>query len=133
MSLSLALPERYPQRREDQAGGLVGCDMPGQDVLGEQVNDEGDVAEVDEANLIFLDLYGPGGPIWQIGLAMRGCQAGHRALFATASLSVDRLADAHTSRGLEAELLQQGSKFSCGCCRQESLAAYSPVMLRTSA
>jgi DNA replication protein DnaC len=39
-----------------------------------------------------------------IGLAIRACQAGHRVLFATASQSVDKLADAHTSGRLQAEL-----------------------------
>jgi hypothetical protein len=39
-----------------------------------------------------------------IGLAIRGCQAGHRVLFATASQWVDRLADAHCSGRLQAEL-----------------------------
>jgi hypothetical protein len=41
-----------------------------------------------------------------IGLAIRGCQAGHRVLFATASQWVDRLADAHSSGRLQAELLR---------------------------
>ena len=41
-----------------------------------------------------------------IGLAIRGCQAGHRVLFATASQWVDKLADAHTSGRLQAELLR---------------------------
>ena len=39
-----------------------------------------------------------------IGLAIRACQAGHRVLFATASQWVDKLADAHTSGRLQAEL-----------------------------
>src|SRR5215212_1508143 len=38
------------------------------------------------------------------GLAIRGCQAGHRVLFATASQWVDKLADAHNSGRLQAEL-----------------------------
>jgi DNA replication protein DnaC len=33
-----------------------------------------------------------------IGLAIRGCQAGHRVLFTTASQWVDKLADAHKQR-----------------------------------
>jgi hypothetical protein len=41
-----------------------------------------------------------------IGLAIRGCQAGHRVLFATASQWVDRLADAHSSGRLQFELLR---------------------------
>jgi DNA replication protein DnaC len=41
-----------------------------------------------------------------IGLAIRGCQAGHRVLFATASQWVDKLADAHTSGRLQAELVR---------------------------
>jgi hypothetical protein len=44
--------------------------------------------------------------ILAIGLAIRGCQAGHRVLFATASQWVDKLADAHTSGRLQAELLR---------------------------
>jgi DNA replication protein DnaC len=39
-----------------------------------------------------------------IGLAIRGCQAGHRVLFATASQWVDKLADAHSSGRLQTEL-----------------------------
>jgi hypothetical protein len=39
-----------------------------------------------------------------IGLAIRGCQAGHRVLFATASQWVDRLAEAHTGGRLQEEL-----------------------------
>jgi hypothetical protein len=40
-----------------------------------------------------------------IGLGIRACQAGHRVLFATASQWVDRLAEAHTSGWLQAELI----------------------------
>ena len=43
-----------------------------------------------------------------IGLAIRACQAGHRVLFATASEWVDRLAAAHHTGRLQAELLRLG-------------------------
>jgi DNA replication protein DnaC len=49
-------------------------------------------------NVIFLGPPGTGKTHLAIGLAIRGCQAGHRVLFATASQWVDRLADAHSKR-----------------------------------
>jgi DNA replication protein DnaC len=55
-------------------------------------------------NVIFLGPPGTGKTHLAIGLAIRACQAGHRVLFATASQWVDRLADAHTSGRLQAEL-----------------------------
>jgi DNA replication protein DnaC len=55
-------------------------------------------------NVIFLGPPGTGKTHLAIGLAIRGCQAGHRVLFATASQWVDKLADAHTGGGLQAEL-----------------------------
>jgi DNA replication protein DnaC len=55
-------------------------------------------------NVIFLGPPGTGKTHLAIGLAIRGCQAGHRVLFATASQWVDKLADAHTSGKLQAEL-----------------------------
>jgi DNA replication protein DnaC len=55
-------------------------------------------------NVIFLGPPGTGKTHLAIGLAIRGCQAGHRVLFATASHWVDKLADAHTSGRLQAEL-----------------------------
>jgi DNA replication protein DnaC len=57
-------------------------------------------------NVIFLGPPGTGKTHLAIGLAIRGCQAGHRVLFATASQWVDRLADAHSSRRLQTELLK---------------------------
>ena len=54
--------------------------------------------------MIFLGPPGTGKTHLAIGLAIRGCQAGHRVLFATASQWVDKLADAHTSGRLQAEL-----------------------------
>ena len=57
-------------------------------------------------NVIFLGPPGTGKTHLAIGLAIRGCQAGHRVLFATASQWVDRLADAHSSGRLQAELLR---------------------------
>ena len=55
-------------------------------------------------NVIFLGPPGTGKTHLAIGLAIRGCQAGHRVLFATASQWVDKLADAHSSQRLQAEL-----------------------------
>jgi DNA replication protein DnaC len=55
-------------------------------------------------NVIFLGPPGTGKTHLAIGLAIRGCQAGHRVQFATASQWVDRLADAHTSGRLQTEL-----------------------------
>jgi DNA replication protein DnaC len=43
-----------------------------------------------------------------IGLAIRGCQAGHRVLFATAAQWVARLAEAHHAGRLQAELVRLG-------------------------
>jgi DNA replication protein DnaC len=57
-------------------------------------------------NVIFLGPPGTGKTHLAIGLAIRGCQAGHRVLFATASQWVDRLADAHNSGRLQTELLR---------------------------
>ena len=45
-------------------------------------------------NVTFLGPPGTGKTHLAIGLAIRGCQAGHRVLFATASQWVDKLADA---------------------------------------
>jgi DNA replication protein DnaC len=55
-------------------------------------------------NVIFLGPPGTGKTHLAIGLAIRGCQAGHRVLFATASQWVEKLADAHSSGRLQAEL-----------------------------
>jgi DNA replication protein DnaC len=59
-------------------------------------------------NVIFLGPPGTDKTHLAIGLGIRGCQAGHRALFATASQWVDRLADAHNSGRLQAELARLG-------------------------
>ena len=53
--------------------------------------------------MIFLGPPGTRKTHLAIGLAIRGCQAGHGVLFA-ASQWVDKLADAHTSGRLQAEL-----------------------------
>ena len=55
-------------------------------------------------NVIFLGPPGTGKTHLAIGLAIRGCQAGHRVLFATASQWVDKLADTHSTGRLQAEL-----------------------------
>jgi DNA replication protein DnaC len=57
-------------------------------------------------NVIFLGPPGTGKTHLAIGLAIRGRQAGHRVLFATASQWVDKLADAHTGGRLQTELLR---------------------------
>ena len=55
-------------------------------------------------NVVFLGPPGTGKTHLATGIAIRACQAGHRVLFATASQWVDRLAEAHTSGRLQAEL-----------------------------
>jgi DNA replication protein DnaC len=55
-------------------------------------------------NVIFLGPPGTGKTHLAIGLGIRACQAGHRTLFATASQWVDRLAEAHNTGRLQAEL-----------------------------
>jgi DNA replication protein DnaC len=55
-------------------------------------------------NVVFLGPPGTGKTHLAIGLSMRACQAGHRVLFATAAEWVDRLADAHNTGRLHAEL-----------------------------
>jgi DNA replication protein DnaC len=55
-------------------------------------------------NVVFLGPPGTGKTHLAIGLGIRACQAGHRALFATASQWVDRLAAAHHAGTLQAEL-----------------------------
>ena len=57
-------------------------------------------------NVVFLGPPGTGKTHLAIGLAIRACQAGHRVLFATASQWVDRLAAAHHSGTLQAELIR---------------------------
>src|SRR5688572_23141495 len=45
VALSVAVPQRDPQRGEDQVGAFVGGGVPGHDQLSEHVDDGGDVAE----------------------------------------------------------------------------------------
>jgi DNA replication protein DnaC len=59
-------------------------------------------------NVVFLGPPGTGKTHLAIGLGIRGCQAGHRTLFATASEWVARLADAHTAGRLQTELVRLG-------------------------
>ncbi|KIH96909.1 transposase [Streptomonospora alba] len=55
-------------------------------------------------NVVFLGPPGTGKTHLATGLGMRACQAGHRVAFATAAQWVNRLAAAHESGRLEAEL-----------------------------
>jgi DNA replication protein DnaC len=55
-------------------------------------------------NAVFLGPPGTGKTHLAIGLAVRACQAGHRVAFATAAEWVDRLAAAHQTGRLQAEL-----------------------------
>jgi DNA replication protein DnaC len=59
-------------------------------------------------NVIFLGPPGTGKTHLATGLAIRGCQAGHRVLFATAAEWVARLAEAHHGGRLHAELIRLG-------------------------
>jgi DNA replication protein DnaC len=59
-------------------------------------------------NVVFLGPPGTGKTHLAIGLGIRGCQAGHRVLFATASEWVARLADAHHAGRLQTELVRLG-------------------------
>src|ERR671939_338665 len=59
-------------------------------------------------NVVFLGPPGTGKTHLATGLAIRACQAGHRVLFATASQWVDRLAGAHHTGRLQAELVRLG-------------------------
>ncbi len=58
---------------------------------------------------MFLGPPGTGKTHLAIGLGIRGCQAGHRTLLATASKWVARLADAHTAGRLQIELVWLGA------------------------
>jgi DNA replication protein DnaC len=55
-------------------------------------------------NVVFLGPPGTGKTHLAIGLAIRACQAGHRVAFATAAEWVSRLAEAHHTGHLQAEL-----------------------------
>jgi DNA replication protein DnaC len=59
-------------------------------------------------NVVFLGPPGTGKTHLAVGLSMRACQAGHRVLFATAAEWVDRLAEAHNTGRLHAELTRLG-------------------------
>ncbi|MDX3763577.1 IS21-like element helper ATPase IstB [Streptomyces sp. AK02-04a] len=59
-------------------------------------------------NVVFLGPPGTGKTHLAIGLAVRACQAGHRVAFATAAEWVDKLAAAHESGRLSAELTRLG-------------------------
>ena len=59
-------------------------------------------------NVVFLGPPGTGKTHLAIGLSIRACQAGHRVAFATAAQWVDRLAEAHGSGRLHAELTRLG-------------------------
>jgi DNA replication protein DnaC len=59
-------------------------------------------------NVVFLGPPGTGKTHLATGLAIRACQAGHRVAFATAADWVARLADAHHTGRLQAELIRLG-------------------------
>ncbi|MEU7769530.1 IS21-like element helper ATPase IstB [Nocardia sp. NPDC049190] len=59
-------------------------------------------------NVVFLGPPGTGKTHLAIGLAIRACQAGHRVAFATAAEWVSRLAEAHHTGRLQAELTKLG-------------------------
>src|SRR3954471_5682772 len=59
-------------------------------------------------NVVFLGPPGTGKTHLATGIAIRGCQAGHRVQFATASQWVARLADAHHAGKLQDELVRLG-------------------------
>jgi DNA replication protein DnaC len=59
-------------------------------------------------NVIFLGPPGTGKTHLATGLAIRGCQAGHRVQFATAAQWVARLAEAHQAGRLQNELTRLG-------------------------
>jgi DNA replication protein DnaC len=59
-------------------------------------------------NVVFLGPPGTGKTHLSIGLGIRACQTGHRVAFATAAQWVARLADAHASGKLQAELVKLG-------------------------
>jgi DNA replication protein DnaC len=58
----------------------------------------------EKGNVVFLGPPGTGKTHLATGIAIRACQAGHRVQFATASQWVDRLAAAHATGRLQAEL-----------------------------
>ena len=59
-------------------------------------------------NAVFLGPPGTGKTHLATGLAIRACQAGHRVAFATAAGWVARLAEAHHTGRLQAELIRLG-------------------------
>ncbi len=59
-------------------------------------------------NVVFLGPPGTGKTHLATGLSIRACQAGYRVAFATAAQWVDRLAEAHASGRLHAELTRLG-------------------------
>jgi DNA replication protein DnaC len=63
---------------------------------------------VGKENVVFLGPPGTGKTHLAVGLAMRACQSGHRALFATAAEWVARLAEAHHAGRLQQELVKLG-------------------------
>ena len=56
VAVPVAVPQRDPQRGQHQVGALVGGGVPGDDPLGEHVDDEGDVDEP-----------GPGPAVGEVG------------------------------------------------------------------
>jgi DNA replication protein DnaC len=59
-------------------------------------------------NVVFLGPPGIGKTHLATGIAIRGCQSGHRVLFATTAQWVDRLAEHHAAGRLQDELRRLG-------------------------
>jgi DNA replication protein DnaC len=76
-------------------------------------------------NVVFLGPPGTGKTHLAIGLAIRACQAGHRVLFATASQWVDRLAAAHHTGALQAELVRLG-RYRCWSSTKSATSRSNP-------
>jgi hypothetical protein len=78
LTLAVAVPQRDPQRGEDQVGASVGGGLPADDPLGEHVDDERDVDEP-----------GPAPDIGEVGdPAGVGCRCGEIAVEQVAGAQV---------------------------------------------
>jgi hypothetical protein len=89
----------WPGRERSQGAGDA-VDVAGDDPL-EQRPQRPQERQPADGEPFQVGIVGP-------GLAIRACQAGHRVLFATASEWVARLAEAHHTGRLQAELVKLG-------------------------